>query len=378
MLVESEMRYRRLFETAKDGILILDFETGKIVDANPFIVKLIDAPLEEIVGEKLWEIGLFMNKEESIQAFAELKLKGYIRFEDMPIQSRKGEVRQVEFISNVYLANNTKVIQCNIRDITERKMSEQALIASFKLIQKMNDKLIIVNARAEESDKLKSAFLANISHEIRTPLNAIMGFSNILLEPSKSEKDLEKNLRIVIESSEQLLTIINDIIDVSKIETGQLLVTEELVNINELMNELYDDYYKKAELKNIHLNLSSRHLKDITKISTDEKRLKQIINNLLHNALKFTKAGEIEFGFREIEHFIEFYVKDTGIGIASEHHDLIFKRFRQVVPLSHEIYSGNGLGLPIAKALLEKMGGDIFVTSELDKGSTFTVILPNK
>src|ERR1035437_8505027 len=161
-VIESEIRYRRLFETAKDGILILDFETGRIVDANPFFLKLVEAPLDEIVFKKLWEIGLFTNKEESIQAFAELKLNGYIRFEDMPIQSKNGQIRQVEFISNVYLSNNTKVIQCNIRDITERKLNEQTLKVNFELIQKMNERLIILNVKAEESEKLKTSFLSNI------------------------------------------------------------------------------------------------------------------------------------------------------------------------------------------------------------------------
>ena len=378
LLIESEIRYRRLFETAKDGILILDFETAKIVDANPFLVKLIDAPLEEIIGKRLWDIGLFTNKEESIEAFETLKLNGYIRFEDMPIQNSKGQSKQVEFISNVYLANNTKVIQCNIRDITERKVTERTLKANFDLIQKMNDELIIVNAKAEESDKLKTAFLANISHEIRTPLNAIMGFSNLLLDPLKDEKNIDRYLRFIIESSKQLLTIIEDIIDVSKIETGQLIVNEELVNINKMMTELYQENLHKAELKKIRLHESSSQLNKITRIRSDEKRLKQIIHNLLQNALKYTKAGDIEFGFKEIEHFIEFYVKDTGIGIASEHRDLIFKHFRQVEPINNEINRGNGLGLPIAKALIEKMGGNIFVTSEIDKGSTFTVIIPNK
>jgi signal transduction histidine kinase len=241
----------------------------------------------------------------------------------------------------------------------------------------MNERLIISNAKAEESEKLKTSFLANISHEVRTPLNAIMGFSNLLLDPSRTANDVERYLRIIVQCSDKLLTIIDDIIDVSKIETGQIMLTDELVNITKLMTELYEEYSPKAELKNLQFKVSNSKLTDIIKMKSDEKRLKQIITNLLDNALKFTKAGNVEFGFHEMEHFVEFYVKDTGIGIASENQELIFKRFRQVDPMIHEITSGNGLGLSIAKALLEKMGGTITVASELDKGSLFTIIIPH-
>jgi PAS domain S-box-containing protein len=132
-LKQSEIRYRRLFESAKDGILILDYDTGDIVDANPYIVKIIDYPFEEILGKKLWEIGLFSNKEESELAFIELQSTGYLRYEDRPIKRRNGRIKEVEFISNVYAENNNKVIQCNIRDITERKQNErkQELIAKL-------------------------------------------------------------------------------------------------------------------------------------------------------------------------------------------------------------------------------------------------------
>jgi len=377
-LRESEIRYRRLFETAKDGILILDFETGEIVDANPFIVKLIDLPEDVIIGKKLSEIGLFSNIEESEHAFLELKKNGYIRFDDMPIKQKNGTIKQVEYISNVYLANNTKVIQCNIRDITERKLAEKTLKESFQIIKKINEDLILANAKSEESEKLKRAFLSNISHEIRTPLNAIVGFSQLLLEPNLSVEVLERNVRIVKESSQQLLTIINNIIDISKIETGQYVVNSELINLNNLMTELFENYIPKAEKKKLRLRLSGLQSVEHTHIKTDGDRLKQVINSLLHNALKFTKEGEIDFGFHQKSDFIEFYIKDSGIGIALENHKLIFKRFRQVEAPNNEISGGNGLGLSIAKSLIEKMGGTISVSSELSKGSTFTFTIPNK
>jgi PAS domain S-box-containing protein len=403
-LKESEVRYRRLFESAKDGILILDFESGEILDANPFILKIIDSPIEEIIGKRLWEIGLFSNKEESERAFIELKTNGYIRFEDMPIQRRNGKVTEVEFISNVYLENNTKVIQCNIRDITKRIEAEFALLKSEQDLKKqnteyanlnkeysvlnhelkesigrmqhINNHLIIAKDKAEESDKLKSAFLANMSHEIRTPMNAIMGFSEFLLEPGISQKNTDRYVQIIKASSQQLLTIISDIMDISKIEAGQFSVNIELVNIDQLMSELFVTYKKLVDFKNIHLIYSSDNSNEPIQVNTDGGRIRQIICNLLNNAIKFTKEGEIQFGYRLLENFLEFYVTDSGIGIAPENMALIFTRFRQVEASNEQLNEGNGLGLTISKALVEKLGGSISVTSEPGAGSNFTFTIP--
>jgi PAS domain S-box-containing protein len=401
---ESEMRYRRLFETAKDGILILDFETGNILDANPFIVKIIDFPYEEIIGKKLWEIGLFSNKEESELAFTELKVKGYIRFEDMPIQRRNGRLTEVEFISNVYLENKKKVIQCNIRDITERvraelalKKSEQdlkeqnanfsnlnkeyaklngELTISINRIQHINNDLIIAKANAEESDLLKSTFLANMSHEIRTPMNSIIGFSEIILEPDLTEEELKKYVHIINASTQQLLSIISDIIDISKFEAGQFSIDSELVDINRLLDELYITYQKLGNSKNLKLHYSPSRHDELIQVKTDGNRIKQVVCNLLNNAIKFTNAGEIEFGYTIKGKFIEFYVTDSGIGITPENHSLVFQRFRQVKATEKQLNAGNGLGLSISKALVEKLGGTISVNSELGKGSTFTFTIP--
>jgi len=405
-LKKSEMRYRRLFETAKDGILILDFETGDIVDANPFIVKIIDLPIEEILGKKLWEIGLFSNKEDSELAFIELKTNGYIRFEDMPIKRRNGSFVEVEFISNVYLENGNKVIQCNIRDITKRKKAENALIISeqnlkeqntnysnlnkeyavlneelsisINRIQHINNDLVISKNKAEESDHLKSAFLANMSHEIRTPMNAIVGFSEFLLEPELSKKELERYVHIICASSQQLLTIISDIVDISKIQACQFSVKSETVDINSLMNELLFTYKKIIGSKKLKLNLSTDSPNSLIKMQTDGTRIKQIFCNLLNNAIKFTKMGEgeIEFGYKTKANFIEFFVKDQGIGITPIDQSRIFERFMQARGSKGELNGGNGLGLSISKALVEKLGGTIHVDSEPGIGSSFVFTIP--
>lgn len=396
-LKASEMRYRRLFETAKDGILILDFITGKIVDANAFIIALIDKPLDKIIGEHLWEIGLFKNKEESEHVFNELQSKSYVRFEDMPILKQSGEITEVEFICNVYLSDNVKVIQCNIRDITERKRIEkkmkedelmiknqnhiylllnQQLEESVARIQKMNDELIVLRDKAEESNRLKSAFLANMSHEIRTPLNAIMGFSDLLLDFSIPDEKKDGFAQIVKNNGLQLLSIINDILDISLIEAGQISVFTEIVDVNVLMDEIMASYKIIVEAKNVKLVYICNHSNSLVTIKSDGNRIKQVICNLINNAIKFAKEGEIEFGYSLKNDVVEFFVKDNGIGISKENQALIFQCFRQVDVVDKKVYGGNGLGLSISKALIEKMGGAISVSSELKKGSTFTFTIP--
>ena len=403
-LKESEIRYRRLFETAKDGILILDFETGNILEANPFIVSIIDNSLTKIIGKKLWEIGLFSNKDESELAFIKLKTNGYIRFEDMPIKQRNGHIVEVEFISNVYKENDTKVIQCNIRNITDRKKAENALIqseqnlkkqnanysklnreyaslneeltSSINCIQHINNDLIISKNKAEESDHLKSAFLANMSHEIRTPMNAIMGFSELIMELESSNEMLNNYVRIINENTLHLLSVITDIIDISKIVAGQFTINTELVDINKLLEELLVTYKKVVGCKKLKLHLSANRHSDSIILKTDGTRIRQILSNLLSNAIKFTKEGEIEFGYKLKENFIEFFVKDTGIGIEPVNQSLIFNEFRQVDPPYKKLNSGNGLGLSISKALVEKLGGTIRVDSTLGVGSSFIFTLP--
>jgi PAS domain S-box-containing protein len=403
-LIISEIRYRRLFESAKDGILILDFESGTIVDANPYIIKIIDCPRDRIIGKRLWEIGLFSNKEESENAFTELQTNGYIRFEDMPIQQRNGKVKEVEFISNVYSENNSKVIQCNIRDITERvkieaalKLSEQnlkaqnieyaslnkeysrlneELIQSIHRIQKVNNDLTIAKEKAEESDKLKSAFLANMSHEIRTPMNAINGFSELLLESGLPKDELAKYVHIINASSQQLLSVISDIVDISKIEAGQFSFKSEAVDINLLMGELLATYKKSIDAEKINLVYSGEKPDELVLLKSDGNRIKQVICNLLNNAVKFTSKGEIHFGYYLKDNFIEFFVSDNGIGISPKNQSVIFERFKQIASGTDKLSAGNGLGLSISKAIVEKLNGSISVQSDLGKGSLFSFKIP--
>jgi signal transduction histidine kinase len=236
----------------------------------------------------------------------------------------------------------------------------------------METELLVSKEKAEESDRLKSAFLANMSHEIRTPLNSIIGFSDLLLDPDFGQDQRDEFIRMIGASGNNLLNIINDIIDLSKIESGQISFKISRLSIQKLIGDIQKEYSYRAVEKGIELRLdpSTSNLKDIY-FESDELRLKQILINFVGNAIKFTEKGYIEIGFRIEENRIEFYVKDTGIGIPEEYHEKIFERFRQVDSSYTRKYGGNGLGLAISKSLAELLGGEIWMESEVGKGSTF-------
>ncbi len=252
----------------------------------------------------------------------------------------------------------------------------EELIESLKCIQRMNEALAFAKNKADESDKLKSAFLANILHEIGTPMNAIIGFSDLLMDTKVSEVRTKQFIQIINTSCRQLLTVISDIIDISKIDAGQVSIENELVNIHLLLKDIHTTYKKQVYKKEIELIYHAKPEFSQLETETDPNKVKQVLCNLLNNAIKFTQQGEVEFGFDIKCHVIEFYVKDTGIGIAPKNHAMIFDRFRQVESTIDRLYGGNGLGLPIAKALVEKLGGTITVNSKLEEGSTFIFTIP--
>lgn len=269
------------------------------------------------------------------------------------------------------IKQNTEYLMLN----NEYLALNEELTESVNHIQKMNDELTIAKNKAEESDRLKSAFLANMSHEIRTPLNAILGFSGLLRDVFDSREKTDEYVEIIESSGQQLLNIINDILEISKIEAGQITISPETININKIMRELYQLYSKQVELKDLKLLLLEDYRNDFYTL-TDENRLKQIMCNLLNNAIKFTSDGKIQFGYKIEEDDIRFYVNDTGIGISEEDRSIIFKTFRQVETGSTRNYGGNGLGLSISKALVNKLGGTLSVESEPMRGSSFSFTIP--
>lgn len=303
------------------------------------------------------------------------------------------------YISNNYYKerknaseNHQKIIEQNEairqaeKDLINHKihLEDQVKIRTQEL-ERINVQLEYAKSKAEESDKLKTAFLSNMSHEIRTPMNAIIGFSELLKDDDIIEEDHDEFLEIIIEKGNLLLNIINDIIDISKVEANEIKIDESATDINELLDELLAsfDHLRKIKGKDkILISLSKQFPTQPLMILADPIRLKQVLSNLIDNAMKFTHEGSIEFGYRinqnENQKNLNFYVKDTGIGIASEMHDIIFNRFRQIDDSHTREFGGTGLGLAISKKLIELMGGSIKIKSEVNKGSIFSFAIPWK
>jgi len=265
----------------------------------------------------------------------------------------------------------------------ERKQTEQKLIIVNKELLFQNEEkekraaeLIIAKEKAEESDRLKSAFLANMSHELRTPLNSIIGFSELMIDPDYEPAQLLKFAQIINASGTYLLAIINDIMDISKIEARQIHVNKRLLSVNQLIVEIHNEFSFKAIEKGIALKLDTSNPKDEIMIDSDATKLRQILVNLVSNAIKFTKEGFIGIGFKKVGDFVQFHISDSGIGISKEFHEQIFERFRQVESALSRKYGGNGLGLAISKSLVELLGGAIWLESEIGKGSTFYFLIP--
>jgi PAS domain S-box-containing protein len=259
--------------------------------------------------------------------------------------------------------------------------SEGKLIGSLVVIRDVSERQTFISEleqakqRAEESDKLKSSFLANMSHEIRTPMNGILGFSQMLLKPNLKKEKLHKYADIIVDNSKQLLHIVNDILDISLIEAGQLKINLTDVNISTILHAIEVFYKPQANAKKISLKLKlENNIPNL--LHTDEHRLKQILNNLINNAIKFTEHGSVVFGAKADSNWIKFFVKDTGRGISDNQLDYIFERFNQEEIEDHKKLGGTGLGLSISKKLVELLGGDISVESQKGKGSTFYFTIP--
>ena len=254
------------------------------------------------------------------------------------------------------------------------------------LVEERTHQLIVAKDKAEESDRLKTSFLANLSHEIRTPLNAIVGFSTMALEETFTEEEKAEHKQIIHRSSDSLLALISDIIDFSKIESGNIDIVFRDVPMTHIIARIGDIFkiqLNRQQMGFVHdLQLKVDFPDELRNISleTDEMRLLQVLSNLIHNAIKFTSKGEVQIGCRLIDEgsVAEFYVKDTGIGIKKEHHEVIFERFRKIENDKSILHRGSGIGLSISQHLVRMLGGHIRVDSEPNIGTTFYFTIPVK
>ena len=244
-----------------------------------------------------------------------------------------------------------------------------------ELVQKRTIELEYQKIQAQTSDKLKTAFLSNMSHEIRTPMNAIIGFSKLLKTTNLDEQKKDEYVDIIINKGHLLLNLINDVLDIAKIEANELSIKQEACNLNEILNDVYESFTQSIST---NIDFTITESQENTIIKSDSSRIKQIMLNLVSNAIKFTNDGEIKLGFTIIEdtNTVQFFVSDTGIGIPKDKTDMVFDRFRQINETNAKDIGGAGLGLAISKNLANILGGELNIKSEYGKGSTFYLNLP--
>ena len=367
-LIENEEMLRSIFDASPYSILVMDSDS-KILDCNNATLEMFRAKHKRNIIEQNIEV-LFppdqfaRAKEEFRKAFN----NEVVKKEQYVLIKKDESLFNAEITGGMITdsSGSSKAYVIIIIDIAER----------LEFIENLKQAKI----EAEESDRLKTAFLANMSHEIRTPMNSIVGFSNLLTEPDIQQEKKEEYLNHILRSSNSLINLIDDIIDISKIEAGQLNVNLSGYKVNDLVNDVYYTFKDSNQNPDLTYQLNIPPDSDYIKVKTDPLRVRQILTNLVGNASKFTEKGKIEIGYRIKDHnlkqSLEFYVKDTGIGIPVDKIEVIFDRFRQIDDSRTRRFGGTGLGLAISKRLVELLGGSMRVESNVDEGSVFYFCLP--
>ncbi len=349
-LKQSEERFRAMFEQHSAIQLIVDPETGTIINANKAAADYYGWSVEELCTMLLHQINPLTHEE----LLGEMQTGISTGINQFSFQHRKkdGTLRDVEVFSNPIIIDGKKLFYSIIHDVTDRILA------------------------AEESDRLKSAFLANISHEIRTPMNGIMGFSELLKEPQLSGEEQTEYLGLIQQSGERMLALINDLMDISKIDAKEVKLVESETSVNLLVRDLLAFSRLEADKKGLRLSCTTGLPDNESIITTDSGKLTKILTNLIQNAMKFTSKGGIDIGYSRKDEMLEFYVIDSGIGIPEDNKGKIFERFHQADNSLTRAHEGSGLGLSISKAFVEMLGGTIHVESVEGAGSTFSFTIP--
>ena len=369
LVKKSDYKYSAIFENANDCIVLLNNQ--EIVDINDKGCQMFGYDKEEIIGMSPSELspkveGELTEDNQNKTGYLDAALDGIPQHFEWMHEKKDGTI----FYTDISLTrlDNSKIYNslAIIRDISKQKQYEKELIEASE--------------KATESNRMKSLSLASMSHELRTPLNSIIGFSDLLLDEDTTEEEKEMFSKLIQTAGRSLMQLIGDIVDISKIEAGQVTIQKSMFNVNSFLQEILLTFKQGKEIRgktNIELKLVLSDKASDLRIETDPHRLQQIFNNLLTNSLKFVDDGFIEFGYLSIApEYIQFYVKDTGVGIETNKKDKIFEQYGQDKSTYSRNLEGTGLGLAISKSFVELLGGNIWLDSEIDEGSTFYFTIP--
>jgi len=357
---ESEIRYRRLFETAHDGILILNSDTGQITDVNPFLENLLGYSKDEFLNRKLWEVGAFKNMKASKDAFKVLQNQGYLRYENLPLETKDGRAIEVEFVSNSYMVGGTLVIQCNIRDITERKRLD----------------LIKETKRLLNEERMKVESIADATHELRTPIAIIKGNVDLALQSKgKNPKPAKSALRAINYEVKHLSSILTELsLITSKAWELKNRILFEEISVKALISIVVGRCKALAYKKNISIQVGKSV--DVT-LRGDKMYLEKMLINLVKNSIIYGhQNGHTRIEVARTNGDITIRVIDDGIGISEDDLSHVFERFYRADKFHSSGGNSIGLGLAIVKWIAEVHGGEVSATSVKGKGSVFTVLLP--
>ena len=360
----SESRYRRLFETAHDGILIVDAETGQIDDVNPFLMDLVGYSREEYLGKKLWEVGAFKDSQASKAAFLELRGKGYIRFENIPLHTRTGGCVDVEFVSNVYMVDKKKVIQCNIRDITERRKAELEI---RDLNAELEHRVQARTAQVEALNKELETFNYSVSHDLRAPLRRIAGFVKALEEDCAGKLDSDgRGLVQDIQASTQHMTgLIEALLKLASFSTGEL--QWKATNLSSIAQIVAAELLQGDPQRQVHFVIAENVM-----AVGDADLLRIVMENLLQNAWKFTShldSARIEFGITShTDKVATYFVRDDGAGFDMKYAGKLFGAFQRLHAGNE--FPGTGIGLASVQRIIHRHGGQIRAESAVGRGTT--------